>query len=47
MKITLLTVGRLGRSVEASLARTYTDRASAAGRALGLGPVEVSEVEAR
>jgi 23S rRNA (pseudouridine1915-N3)-methyltransferase len=47
MKITLLTVGRLGRSVEADLARDYAERAGAAGRALGLSPVEIIEVEAR
>lgn len=47
MKITLLTVGRLGRSVEAGLARDYAERATAAGRALGLGPVEIIEVESR
>jgi 23S rRNA (pseudouridine1915-N3)-methyltransferase len=47
MKITLLTVGRLGRAVEADLARAYAERATAAGRALGLGPVEIVEVESR
>ena len=47
MKITLLVVGRLGRSAEAGLARDYVERASAAGRSLGLGPVEIIEVEAR
>ena len=47
MKITLLVVGRLGRSAEAELSRDYAERASAAGRALGLGPVEIVEVEAR
>lgn len=47
MKITLLTVGRLGRGVEAGLARDYVERATAAGRALGLGPVEIVEVESR
>jgi len=47
MKITLLTVGRLGRAPEAALARDYAERATAGGRALGLGPVEVVEVEAR
>ncbi len=47
MKITLLAVGRLGRGVEALLAKDYAERATAAGRALGLGPVEVVEVEAR
>ena len=47
MKITLLTVGRLGRGPEASLARDYAERATAAGRSLGLGPVEIVEVESR
>lgn len=47
MKITLLVVGRLGRTAEAELSRDYADRATAAGRALGLGPVEIVEVEAR
>ena len=47
MKITLLTVGRLGRAPEAALARDYAERATAGGRALGLGPVEIVEVESR
>ena len=47
MKITLLAVGRLGRAPEAQLARDYAERASAAGRALGVGPVEIIEVEGR
>jgi 23S rRNA (pseudouridine1915-N3)-methyltransferase len=47
LKIAIVAVGRLGRSPEADLVRTYAERASAAGRALGLGPVEVTEVEAR
>ena len=47
MKITLLAVGRLGRSVEAELARDYASRATATGRSLGLGPVEIVEVEAK
>jgi 23S rRNA (pseudouridine1915-N3)-methyltransferase len=47
MKITILTVGRLGRAPEALLARDYAERATAAGRALGLGPVDILEVEAR
>ena len=47
MKISLLTVGRLGRAPEAALARDYAERATASGRALGLGPVEIIEVEAR
>ncbi|HEX6865644.1 MAG TPA: 23S rRNA (pseudouridine(1915)-N(3))-methyltransferase RlmH [Caulobacteraceae bacterium] len=47
MKITLLTVGKLGQAPEAALARDYAERATASGRALGLGPVEVIEVEAK
>jgi 23S rRNA (pseudouridine1915-N3)-methyltransferase len=47
MKITLLTVGKLGRMVEAQLAADYASRATASGRALALGPVEIVEVEAR
>ena len=47
MKVTLLTVGRLGRATEAALALDYAQRATASGRALGLGPFEVVEVEAR
>ncbi|QUD86550.1 23S rRNA (pseudouridine(1915)-N(3))-methyltransferase RlmH [Phenylobacterium montanum] len=47
MKVTLLTVGRLGRAPEAALAKDYAERASAAGRSLGLGPVEIVEVEGR
>jgi 23S rRNA (pseudouridine1915-N3)-methyltransferase len=47
MKITVLTVGKLGRMVEAQLALDYASRATASGRALALGPVEILEVEAR
>jgi 23S rRNA (pseudouridine1915-N3)-methyltransferase len=47
LKIALLAVGRLGRSVEAGLAKDYAERATASGRSLGLGPVEIIEVEAR
>jgi 23S rRNA (pseudouridine1915-N3)-methyltransferase len=47
LRIALVAVGRLGRLPEAELAKTYVERATAAGRALGLGPVEVVEVEAR
>ncbi len=47
MRVTLLCVGKLGRSVEASLARDYAERAAAAGRALGISPVEVVEVDGR
>jgi 23S rRNA (pseudouridine1915-N3)-methyltransferase len=47
LKITFLVVGRLGRSPEAGLVRDYIERATASGRSLGLGPVEVIEVEGK
>ena len=47
MRIAIAAVGRLGRAPEAALAEDYARRAGAAGRALGLGPVEIIEVEAR
>ncbi|MFZ5669440.1 MAG: 23S rRNA (pseudouridine(1915)-N(3))-methyltransferase RlmH [Pseudomonadota bacterium] len=47
MKITVLAVGRLGRAPEALLALDYAARATASGRSLGLGPVEIVEVEGR
>ena len=47
MRISLICVGRLGVAPEAILARAYADRAAAAGRALGLFPVEIIEVEPR
>lgn len=47
MKIAIVAVGRLTRSPETELVRTYVERATNAGRALGLGPVEIVEVESR
>ena len=47
MRITLLTVGRLGRLPEAAIALDYAARAAAAGKSLGISPVEIVEVEAR
>jgi 23S rRNA (pseudouridine1915-N3)-methyltransferase len=47
LKIAVIAVGRLGRGPETELVATYAERATAAGRALGLGPVEVIEVESR
>ena len=43
----MVAVGRLGRGVEASLARDYAARATTAGRAVALGPAEIVEVEPR
>jgi 23S rRNA (pseudouridine1915-N3)-methyltransferase len=47
VKITLLCVGRLGEVPEARLAGDWAARATAVGRALGLGPIEIVEVEGR
>ena len=47
MRITLLAVSKLGRAPEADLARDHAERATAAGRSLGLGPVDIVEVESR
>jgi 23S rRNA (pseudouridine1915-N3)-methyltransferase len=47
MRITLLTVGKLGRATEAALAKDYAERATAAGRSLGCSAVEIVEVESR
>lgn len=47
MKIAVVAIGRLARSPETELVKLYIDRATAAGRALGLGPAEVIEVEPR
>lgn len=47
MKITLLAVGKLGSGSEPALARDYAERATATGRSLALGPVEIVEVEAK
>lgn len=47
MKIDLIAVGRLGRTAEAQLTADYLQRATASGRALGLGPFELHEVEAK
>lgn len=40
-------MGRLGGGAEAGLALDWAARATASGRAHGLGPVEILEVEAR
>lgn len=47
MKIAIVAIGRLARMPETELVKLYAERATAAGRALGLGPVEVLEIEAR
>lgn len=47
MRIDIIAVHRLGRAVEAGLARDYAQRATVQGRTLALGPVEIIEVEGR
>ena len=47
MRILIVAMGKLGRDSAAALARDYAERATAAGRSLGLGPVQIIEVEAR
>jgi 23S rRNA (pseudouridine1915-N3)-methyltransferase len=47
LRIALVTVGRLGRTMEGAMALDYAARATAAGRSLGLGPVDIVEVESR
>jgi 23S rRNA (pseudouridine1915-N3)-methyltransferase len=47
LRITIAAVGRLGRAPEAALARGYAERATATGRGLAIGPVEIVEVEGR
>lgn len=47
MRIAIVAVGKLPRSSETELVKLYVERATGAGRALGLGPVEVIEVGSR
>ena len=47
MKIAIIAIGKLARSPETELTKTYVERATNAGRSLGLGPVEVIEAESR
>jgi len=47
VKLSIVAIGRLARSPETELVKTYAERATNAGRALGLGPLEVVEVESR
>ena len=47
MRLTIAAVGRLGRGPEGSLVADYVARAEAAGRTLGLAPVEVVEIDER
>ena len=47
MKLKIAAVGRLRAGPEADLVNDYIDRFDKTGRALGLGPVAVQEIEAK
>lgn len=47
MRITIIAVGRLRRGPEVELCADYVSRATAAGRQAKLGPVRITEVEAK
>ena len=47
MKLSIVAVGRLRAGPEADLVSDYLDRFDKTGRALGLGPVTLTEVEAK
>ena len=45
MRVSIFAVGRLRAGPELDLVRDYSDRFTKTGRALGLGPLDISEVE--
>ncbi len=47
MKLSIIAIGKPGRGPEAALAADYAARASVAGRVLGLGPLELIDLEPR
>lgn len=47
MKLILCAVGKLGATTENAMARDYLSRATLTGRTLGLGPVDLIEVDAK
>tara|TARA_R110000764_G_C10725902_1_gene348735 strand:+ start:54 stop:518 length:465 start_codon:yes stop_codon:yes gene_type:complete len=47
MKLAILAIGKPGRGPEATLAADYAERATLAGRALGLGPMDLVDLEPR
>ena len=47
MRISIAAIGRPGRGPEAELAADYAQRATAAGRSLGLGPLDLIDLEPR
>ena len=47
MKISILAIGKPGRGPEATLAADYAQRATLSGRALGLGPLDLIDLDPR
>ncbi len=47
MRLAIAAIGKPGRGPEATLASDYAARATAAGRVLGLGPLELIDLEPR
>ncbi len=47
MKLGVIAIGKPGRGPEATLAADYAERTSLAGRALGLGPLDLIDLEPR
>jgi 23S rRNA (pseudouridine1915-N3)-methyltransferase len=47
VKLAVVAIGRAGRGPEATLAADYAERATLAGRALGLGPLELVDLDPR
>lgn len=47
LRLLIAAIGRLRDAPEALIARDYLERATASGRAIGLGPCEIKELEAR
>jgi 23S rRNA (pseudouridine1915-N3)-methyltransferase len=47
MRLGVIAIGKSGRGPEAALASDYAERATLAGRALGLGPLELIDLEPR
>jgi 23S rRNA (pseudouridine1915-N3)-methyltransferase len=47
MKLGVIAIGKPGRGPEATLAADYAERTSLAGRVLGLGPLDLIDLEPR
>ncbi|MBU1345661.1 MAG: 23S rRNA (pseudouridine(1915)-N(3))-methyltransferase RlmH [Alphaproteobacteria bacterium] len=47
MKLAIIAIGKPGRGPEAALAADYCARATASGRTLGLGPLELVDLDPR